>query len=240
LLPLKLFYLKPIEFDFETNEVLLSSYIENKNTEVFCSLSYGLGFMKSVDSFGEDIGNASPFDPILNAYQLELGLLRKFDSWNGRVGLGADILRGHGVWNSIDTTYTVIDELSTFERYKITTSDIVHQQYGNVYLTAGIQYLFKINSLVVSPRLGIKYNILDLTSGNLLVDGSLEKQEISNLGKRQRINYSFGLDVEKVLTRNCSLVFGAKYETKINYRLTPNLNQSISLLYISIGGQFHF
>jgi len=176
----------------------------------------------------------------VDSYQFELGFSKTFGSWGGRIGIGADITEGRGVWVEVDTLYTESALRNSYERLENTTDHIVYQRYGNVYLTSGIDYQFRHKAWSIVPRLGLKYNLFDLTNGNIIENDAFQKTDIKNLGKKQKIVYSFALELQREIGQHLSLVLGAKYETNVTYSVSSQLKQSIRPLYLSVGGQYRF
>jgi len=72
-----------------------------------------------------------------------------------------------------------------------------------------------------------------LTNGNIIENDAFQKTDINNLGKKQKIVYSFALELLREIGQHLSLVLGAKYETNVTYNVSSQLKQSIRPLYLS-------
>jgi len=213
---------------------------KTKKLSLFISFAYGSGIRTSFDSLGRDLGDNNPYEERVDSYQFELGVSRTYGSWSGRIGLGADITEGRGVWVEVDTLYTEFSLRNSYERLENTTDHIVYQRYGNLYLSSGIDYQLRHKAWSIVPRLGLKYNLFDLTNGNIIENAAFQKTDIKNLGKKQKIVYSFALELQREISQHLSLVLGAKYETNVTYNVSSQLKQSIRPLYLSVGGQYRF
>jgi len=217
---------------------------KNKNTSnkktIFFTLGYGFGNRNSTDNLGTPFSNTSPYIEGFNSYQFELGTSRKIGPIQIRAGLGADIIQGSELWMQVDTLYTPLIEESTFLRTESTTTSLLYQRYGNIYVMSSIDYRFEYDRWSILPRLGIKYHAFSITNGSTYSNELSETQKITNISPEQKLAFTFGLDVERKITDRFYLTLGMKRETSVSYSLHSDLQQSIAPLYLTLGGHYGF
>jgi len=222
-----------------TNRIVNGQNAENiRRYTIYTAFGYGRGFRSSKDGNGVSLGDESPYGSRLQSYQMEIGVSRKFGLWGARLGLGSDITEGNGTWNNVDTVYNLISGGPSFERIENTTYTKLHQRYGNVYLTMGVDYELNSTAWSVVPRLGLKYHLVNLTNGTTIAEGAVIKQPITEAVSRDRFALSLGVELQRQISDRFRLTLFTKYETGITYRLNSDLHQTVSSMYFGLGGQY--